>query len=93
MMTDMRVLITNDKLDARGGTESFVRELATIYQQVIERQKNSKPDPHVEILAASRYLRRIVPLIKLVDDMNGEHPAPPSRPGSFKKNGSQSLKS
>jgi hypothetical protein len=43
-------------------------ELVRIYEAVIEQHKATKPDLRAEILASSRYLRKIVPLIRTTDD-------------------------
>jgi hypothetical protein len=45
-----------------------VTKLVGIYEAVIERHRTSNPDWRAESLATSRYLRKIVPLIRMTDD-------------------------
>ena len=64
----------------------FRRSVATLvrlYEQAIERHRATAPDPAAEMLAMSRYLRRIVPLIKMTDRMLDGQWSSPTRADSF----------
>jgi hypothetical protein len=43
--------------------------LVDLYKEVIAENTSSNPQPVDEILAASRYLRKIVPVVKIMDDI------------------------
>lgn len=60
-----------------------VEILVRIYETLVERQRALEPDPRAELLAASRYLRRIVPLIKMTDRMLDGQWSAPARATSF----------
>ncbi len=46
-----------------------IGKLAEIYQQIIERHQRSEHDSRAESVAVSKYLRRIVPLVKMADQV------------------------
>lgn len=60
-----------------------VSRLLEIYQHAIEQHRTRPPDPRAESLATSRYLRHIVPLIKMTDNMMGKNWSSASRASSF----------
>ncbi|MEO7932478.1 MAG: hypothetical protein ABIT76_04895 [Chthoniobacterales bacterium] len=72
------------EVTARLRTEADCRKsidsLVEIYEQVIARHQAREPDHCEEILAISRYLRRLVPLIKSTDELqkNDGLPASPA---------------
>lgn len=68
-----------DEADFRQVVDVLLR----IYEQIVERHRSVEPDPPAEMLAISRYLRRVVPLIKITDLGLDGHWASPTRPGSF----------
>ena len=54
-----------------------VDALLAIYQQIVEQHRRAEPDPAAEMRAMARYLRRLVPLIKLTDRaLDGEWASP-----------------
>ncbi len=52
--------------------QDSARKLVEIYEQVIERHRNSRQDLPAEAVATSRYLRKIAPLIKATDNVLGK---------------------
>jgi hypothetical protein len=46
----------------------FVDQLEALYHEAIDAHQTTPPDLNAEILATSRYLRKIVPLIKATDE-------------------------
>jgi hypothetical protein len=63
--------------------EQSVDTLVGLYAQVIEHHRTVASNPHEELLAAARYLRHIVPLIKMTDSMLDENWAWPTRAETF----------
>ena len=60
-----------------------VDALITIYEHVVEQHRRTEPDPAAEMQAMARYLRKLVPLIKMTDRaLDGEW-ASPTRADTF----------
>ncbi|MGE3889198.1 MAG: glycosyltransferase, partial [Vicinamibacterales bacterium] len=59
--------------------DRMVDALVPIYQQAIARNASTAPDLTAEVLATSRYLRGIVPLIKMTDRMLNAQWSSPTR--------------
>jgi len=54
-----------------------VDSLLTIYEQIVEQHRHAAPDPAAEMRAMARYLRKLVPLIKMTDRaLDGEWASP-----------------
>jgi hypothetical protein len=60
-----------------------IAKLVSIYERVVEQHRVCPPDFRGESLAVSRYLRRIVPLIRKTDEMLGRECAAASQADSF----------
>lgn len=54
-------------LRASADSKLMVDQVIGIYQQAIEKNKNQLPDPESDLAAMGDYLRRLVPIIKFVD--------------------------
>jgi glycosyltransferase involved in cell wall biosynthesis len=54
-----------------------VDALLVIYEQIVEQHRRAEPDPAAEMRAMVRYLRKLVPLIKMTDRaLDGEWASP-----------------
>lgn len=62
-----------------------VDALIPLYEDVIDRHRRVEPDLREEVLATSRYLRRIAPLIKMTDRMLDGQWSSPTRASSFEE--------
>lgn len=85
-----RCAAVTERLRREADFSQGVRQLVTIYEKVIERHNQSKPDLRAEVLAASRYLRMLVPLIKETrQTIGGGDSSPENSAGSFEKLGAR----
>lgn len=60
--------LVTERLRREADLGPAIEKLVGIYERVIELNRVSPPDLGAESLATSRYLRKIVPLIKIVDE-------------------------
>ena len=77
-------LVTARLRDEADFSKSISR-LVNIYQYAIEQHRTRPPDPRAESLATSRYLRHIVPLIKMTDNMLARNWSSASRASTFEE--------
>ncbi len=61
------------------------RALVGIYEAVIEEHQRTPKDPRAELIATSRYLRSLAPLIEATDNMMGRQWASASRTSSIEE--------
>ena len=57
--------------------------LVSLYEAIIERHRAVEPDLAEELRATSRYLRTLVPLVKMTDRMLDGQWSSPTRASSF----------
>lgn len=62
----------SERLRREADFRDAVDRLLPIYEQVVARHRAAAPDPTAESLAMMQYLRRIVPLVKMMDRMQEE---------------------
>ncbi len=65
----------SERLRREADFGASMTELVRVYEAVIGRHQAAKPNLRAEILASSRYLRKLVPLIRTTDDAL-EHDGP-----------------
>jgi Glycosyltransferase Family 4 len=80
-----RSALVTARLREEADFSKSVSRLLDIYQCAIEQHRTRPPDPRGESLAISRYLRHIVPLIKMTDNMMGRNWSSASRASSFEE--------
>ena len=61
--------LVTERIRREADFRKSVTRLVEIYQRVIEHHRTRSPDPRMESLAMSKYLRRIVPVVRLTDSM------------------------
>lgn len=61
--------LATERLRCEADFRKSVIRLVEIYQRVIEQHRTRSPDPRAESLAMSKYLRRIVPVVRVTDNM------------------------
>ncbi len=74
-----------EQLREEADFRKIVARLVEIYSQVIEKNRTQTLDLKAESIAASQYLRRIVPLIKVTDNMLGRNWSSATRASSFEE--------
>lgn len=80
-----RCAIVTERLRDEADFRKSINRLVEIYTRAIEMHKQRPVDMPAESLAMSRYLRYIVPLIKMTDNMLGRNWSSASRPSSFEE--------
>lgn len=61
--------LVTERIRREADFRKSVTRLVEIYQSVIEQHRTRSPDPRAESLAMSKYLRRIVPVVRVTDSM------------------------
>jgi Glycosyltransferase Family 4 len=75
--------IVTERARQEADSAIYVQRLVSIYEEAIARHRAKPADPRGESVATSRYLRRLVPLIKMTDGVLGRHWSASDRPASF----------
>ncbi len=71
-----RCKLVTERIRIEADSRTEVRTLIEIYERVIEQHRTTKIDAREELLALSHYMRRLVPLVRITDELqmqNGIH--------------------
>jgi hypothetical protein len=71
-----RCKLVTQRIRMEADSRDSVRTLIDIYERVIEQHRTTKIDAREELLALSHYMRRLVPLVRMTDELqmqNGVH--------------------
>ncbi|MEO7932477.1 MAG: glycosyltransferase [Chthoniobacterales bacterium] len=69
-----RCKLVTERIRIEADSRDAVRTLTALYERVIERHRTTKIDVREELLALSHYMRRLVPIVRITDELqNGVH--------------------